>query len=161
MFRYYDPTIGKYITSDPIGLIGGFNTYSYALQNPIRYIDSKGLCPICPLLIPLAGGSSSTAGAGVITLIGTNLARLGLSALAIGALDGIADFFDPGEGDDGPSDDPFECIQGCREAGEAARASCSALFKAGLINEVQLVDCFLATHATQEACVESCQSNCG
>ncbi|NYZ70408.1 RHS repeat-associated core domain-containing protein, partial [Endozoicomonas sp. SM1973] len=34
-FRDYDPTLGRYIESDPIGLEGGLNTYGYAYQNPL------------------------------------------------------------------------------------------------------------------------------
>ena len=42
-FRYYDPELGRYITSDPIGLNGRFNTYSYVNQNPSRLVDILGL----------------------------------------------------------------------------------------------------------------------
>ncbi|WP_132038718.1 RHS repeat-associated core domain-containing protein [Iodobacter fluviatilis] len=40
--RYYDPEIGRFISSDPIGLFGGFNTYAYA-PNSTGWVDPWGL----------------------------------------------------------------------------------------------------------------------
>ena len=42
-FRDYDPTLGRYIQSDPIGQLGGINTYGYTKQNPLIGIDPFGL----------------------------------------------------------------------------------------------------------------------
>ena len=46
-FRDYDPTLGRYVESDPIGLMGGNNTYYYTNANPIKYIDCFGLATSC------------------------------------------------------------------------------------------------------------------
>lgn len=40
--RYYDPDAGRYLTQDPIGLMGGFNPYQYA-PDPVQWIDPLGL----------------------------------------------------------------------------------------------------------------------
>ena len=42
--RYYDAGVGRYVTSDPIGLMAGFNTFSYVYQNPLKFEDIEGLC---------------------------------------------------------------------------------------------------------------------
>lgn len=41
--RYYDPSIGRYISADPIGQAGGVNVFTYASNNPLGNIDSMGL----------------------------------------------------------------------------------------------------------------------
>jgi RHS repeat-associated protein len=42
--RDYDPTTGRYVESDPIGLYGGVNTYQYAAADPRSSFDPLGLC---------------------------------------------------------------------------------------------------------------------
>jgi RHS repeat-associated protein len=52
--RDYDPTTGRYIQADPLGLVDGPSVYNYALQNPGRFVDPRGeqVTIICR---PLAG----------------------------------------------------------------------------------------------------------
>ncbi|MFH1840173.1 MAG: RHS repeat-associated core domain-containing protein, partial [Nanoarchaeota archaeon] len=44
--RYYDPSLGVFVTVDPIG--DGINWYEYAASNPVNRIDSLGLQDVLP-----------------------------------------------------------------------------------------------------------------
>ncbi|GGX64964.1 RHS repeat-associated core domain-containing protein [Saccharospirillum salsuginis] len=41
-YRFYDPHCGRYVSQDPIGLMGGLNAYQYC-PNPVGYVDPLGL----------------------------------------------------------------------------------------------------------------------
>jgi RHS repeat-associated protein len=44
--RYYDPVMKRFISEDPIGLVGGMNVYAYVRGDPLRFSDPLGFSPI-------------------------------------------------------------------------------------------------------------------
>jgi RHS repeat-associated protein len=55
--RWYDPSMSRFISEDPIGLAGGTNDYAYALNDPVNLSDPTGLCPcLDPVIVRARAG---------------------------------------------------------------------------------------------------------
>lgn len=79
-FRDYDPSIGRYIESDPIGLQGGLNTYAYVNGSPLIDIDPQGLTAAAGAL-----GWSGVGEAGAGALGGAGVGAAGAAVGVAGA----------------------------------------------------------------------------
>jgi RHS repeat-associated protein len=58
--RIYDPLLQRWLTTDPIGELGGLNLYEFTENNPVNYIDTHGLSVLDTILnitdyVPYAG----------------------------------------------------------------------------------------------------------
>ena len=47
--RHYDPSIGRFVSEDPVGLQSGINFYVYVRNNPLNLTDPQGLVVLLPL----------------------------------------------------------------------------------------------------------------
>jgi RHS repeat-associated protein len=43
--RYYNPNLGRFLQTDPIGLSGGTNLYAYVGNDPLDLVDPTGMSP--------------------------------------------------------------------------------------------------------------------
>jgi RHS repeat-associated protein len=65
--RYYNPTLQRFISEDPVGFHGGIDLYSYAYNSPTMFRDPTGLDGGSTVLV--AGGTAATTGVSVTTTV--------------------------------------------------------------------------------------------
>ena len=88
--RYYDPSTGRYLQPDPIGMEGGPNPYSYARGNPIAFSDRLGLLPN-PAEAACLGGPNPVCIGGVIADVCTWLTAAATTGILIGMSEDAAE----------------------------------------------------------------------
>ena len=68
--RDYDPTTGRYLQADPLGLVDGASVYGYVKQNPGRWVDPRGLLSTDPWVpLPTTPGVSIPFGPGTAGIL--------------------------------------------------------------------------------------------
>lgn len=97
--RDYDPTLGRYVQADPIGLDGGQNLYAYVDGRPTEWVDPDGKVPL-PLITgaigAVIGGGSNILGqlymnGGDFSCI--NWKNVGVATLVGGVTGALAPFY--------------------------------------------------------------------
>ena len=90
--RDYNPKIGRYLQSDPLGLNGGINSFVYAENNPLKYMDANGQFAFAFLLAIPAAEFLSVTTAAIITTIEAAVLACSRSPACILAVAGGAEY---------------------------------------------------------------------
>jgi len=98
-FRDYDPSTGRYIEPEPLGLAGEINLYRYARSNPLTFFDPDANAAVSVVPSVLSGYASlgsTTVAAGGSTVAGAGAATVGVAVAASFAVGyGVGTFIYP------------------------------------------------------------------
>ncbi len=84
-FREYDPSLGRYIQSHPIGLVGRVNASIYVENSPIMRIDPLGLDTYIERVIQNLGDTNKVI-PGLAAPVGVEVGTAKITARAIGGV---------------------------------------------------------------------------
>jgi RHS repeat-associated protein len=124
--RYYNPTLGRFISQDPIGQNGGLNTYAYAGGDPVNVTDPSGDAGVLAAAIALG---LLTGGLGLALEAGIGLAMEGLmlaageEAVELGAAEAMGEALAAGEAAAGEAAGAGEASAAAEAAADAHRRS--------------------------------------
>ncbi len=188
-YRTYDPSTGRYLESDPIGLVGGTNTYLYALNSPTHLVGPKGLYGQCAVW-PIGTASRVATGAAYLyrAYSAARAARAAQAAAAVAVASTIPGdtpdqnvpplpFPIPGANDlnlprsdlfEGISggEDEFQCFEECAAAYRVGMAACFQLYgtdqsMSGIApSDERLSQCTWIVNETFKICTDRCADNC-
>jgi len=114
--RYYNPNIGRFISTDPIGFKGGNNHYAFVKNNPLLLRDPQGTCPSDPC-VPEGGASDSVSAYTIMCKCqGQGDADKTCQCLSVPFSNSV----DPGS-------DFMKSCKGCFKGQESPRAACKCL----------------------------------
>ena len=142
--------MGRYVTSDPIGLDGGLNTYAYVNGNPVIYFDSKGLATETLMGVCAFGGPLNPACDAAVAINAVKWAGIGLAAAGTAIYLWCSDdddVDDDTDKDDEPVEDEKEKEKNCQALKDSILETCYGL------SPRKRMSCYEAANTTFRQCM--------
>ena len=102
--RYYDPSIGRFLSKDPLPM---GNVYAYAGNNPVNFVDPSGLCPPTLCAPAAAGCTVGPVGCAVGAAVGLGVTGtvvcigVGCGEAVVDVMSGLGSLFSKGKSGQG------------------------------------------------------------